>query len=121
MQDFKVHVRFHTFCECFAAESHVETVRVRLDALEILSVDEMQQEIEVEFQHSELGLVVKKKGNLEWKVFFDRLIQALDFVQVVCDDVEPVENTQVDEFRYFRSVALVNFTVFLFVRQTFNV
>ena len=73
MQVFKVvaaHVRFHTVYECFAAESHVETVRVRLDALEIFSVDEMQQEIEVKFQHPELGVAVNKKSNLEWEVFF---------------------------------------------------
>jgi len=121
MQVFKVltaHVRFHTVCECFAAESHVETVRVRLDALEILSVDEMQQEVEVKFQHSELGVAENKKGNLEWEVFFDRLFRALDFVQVVCDDVGPVENTRVDEFRYFGSVAVANVTVFFFVGQT---
>ena len=83
MQVFKVlvaHVRFHTDCECFAAESHTETVRVRLDALEILSVDEMQQEVEIEFEHPELGVAVNKKGNLEWEVFFDRLFQALDFI-----------------------------------------
>jgi len=63
MQVFKVltaHVRFHRVCECFAAESHVETVRVRLDALEIFSVDEMQQEIEVVLEHPELGVNKKE-------------------------------------------------------------
>jgi len=47
--------------------------------------------------------------------------QARDFVQVVCDDVEPVENMQVDEFRHFGCVAVVNFMVFFFVGQAFPV
>jgi len=34
-----------------------------LDALEIFSVDEMQQEVEVELEHPELGVAVNKKGN----------------------------------------------------------
>ena len=79
----------------------------------------MEQEVEVEFQHPELGVAVNKKGNLEWEVFFDGLFQALDLIQVVCDDVEPMENTRIDEFRYFGSVAVVNFTVLFFVDQRF--
>jgi len=78
----------------------------------------MQQEVEVEFKHPELGVAVNKKSNLEWEVFFDRLFQALDFIQVVCDDAEPMKNTRVDEFPYFGPVPVANVTVFFFAGQT---
>jgi len=54
-------------------------------------------------------------------IFFDSLFHALDFIQVVCDNIEPVENTRVDKSCYVGSVAVVNFTVFFFIGQTFPV
>jgi len=56
-------VRLHIICQCFVAESRVEAVCVRFDTLEIFSVNVMQQNIVVKFQHSELGIVVNEKSN----------------------------------------------------------
>jgi len=77
------HVWFHAACKYFAAESHVEA--------------------------TEFDIAVKKQFRVRCLIY--RFFHALDLVQIIFDDAEVVENTLVDNFCYFGSVAVANVTV----------